>query len=44
MLSKFTEDNSIFWDYDSYIRSAWGNEDEFDKIIGLFGRNARNNT
>ena len=33
MLSKFTEDNEYFWDYDSYIRSAWANEDEFDKII-----------
>ncbi len=33
MLSKFTEDNEYFWDYDSYIRSSWGNEDEFDKII-----------
>jgi hypothetical protein len=35
ILSKFTEDNEYFWDYESYVRSSWANEDEFDKIIGF---------
>lgn len=35
MLSKFTEDNEYFWDYESYVRSSWANEDEFDKIISF---------
>lgn len=33
ILSKFTEDNEYFWDYEQHVRSNWANEDDYDKII-----------
>ena len=33
IFSKFTEDNNLFWDYESSIYSPWPNEDEYPKIV-----------